>query len=76
MNRENKETTATGYVNANGQVTVRNTHERGTDHRQSIYQVACSLCGYNYGANGTDLHDRKCPRCLGGTPGLPVNMEI
>jgi len=76
MSRENKGTTIAGYVNPNRQVTVRNTQELGTDHLQSVYQVACSHCGYNYGANGSDLHDCKCPKCQSGGPGLPVEMEI
>ncbi len=71
-----KGTTVTGYVNVNGQVTIRDTRLPGTDHLQRVYQVACSYCGYNYGANGSDLHDRKCPKCQNGKPGLPVEMEI
>jgi len=76
MGKENKGTTNTGYVNSNRQVTIRNTEAPGTDFLQSVYQVACSICGYNYGANGSDLHDRKCPKCQGGRPGLPVEMEV
>lgn len=76
MSGVDKGTTNIGFVNPKGQVTVRNTQERGTDHLQSVYQVACSLCGYNYGANGSDLHGRKCPKCQGGRPGLPFEMEI
>jgi hypothetical protein len=65
-----KGTTVTGYGNLNGQATIRDTQLPGTDHLQYIYQLACSHCGHNYGANGSDIHDRKCPKCQGGKPGL------
>jgi hypothetical protein len=67
--------TKPGYVNPKGQVTVRNTGLPGTDHVQYVYQLACSHCGENYGANGTDIHDRKCPKCQGGAPGLPLSKS-
>jgi hypothetical protein len=59
-------TTRTGYVNKNGQVVVRNTRLPGTDHLQWVYQLGCSQCGYIYGANGSDIFQRKCPVCQGG----------
>jgi hypothetical protein len=40
-------------------------------HRlQYIYQLACSMCSCNYGANGSDIHERLCPNCQKGKPGL------
>ena len=65
-------TTSIGYVNRNGQVVIRDTGLPGTDHGQSAYQLGCSHCGHVYGANGTDIHLRKCPNCQGGAPGLPL----
>lgn len=65
-------TTQPGFINMNDQITIRNTGSEGTDHNQYIYQLACSLCGYVYGANGRDIHERKCPRCQDGLPGLPL----
>jgi hypothetical protein len=62
--------TKVGFVNPKGQVVIRKTELRGTDHGQSVYQMACSNCGEVYGANGTDAHLRKCPSCQGGTKGL------
>jgi hypothetical protein len=62
--------TETGFVNPNGQVTIRNTGLPGTDHNQYVYQIACSRCGEIYGANGSDIHERKCPACQGGRPGI------
>jgi hypothetical protein len=72
MAKTDKGTTVTGYVNSNGQVTIRDTQLPGTDHLQHIYQLACSHCGHDYGANGSDIHDRKCPKCQGGKPGLSL----
>lgn len=63
-------TTCTGYVNRNGQVVIRNTRLPGTDNNQYIYQLACSVCGAVYGANGSDIHLRLCPSCQGGAQGL------
>ena len=65
-------TTETGFVNPNGQVTIRHTGSPGTDHNQYAYQLACSECGHVYGANGSDIHERKCPACQGGKPGLTL----
>lgn len=63
-------TTCIGYVNRNGQVVIRNTSLPGTDHLQKVYQLGCSLCGNIYGANGTDIFQRKCPNCQSGAKGL------
>jgi len=67
-----KGTTNSGYVNSNGQVTIRDTGSPGTDKFQRIYQLACSKCGHNYGANGSDIFDRKCPKCQHGRPGIEI----
>ncbi|HUN86763.1 MAG TPA: hypothetical protein VMU48_20450 [Terracidiphilus sp.] len=63
-------TAQSGYINRNGQVVIRDTGLPGTDHLQRIYQLGCSACGHVYGANGSDIHERKCPSCQGGKPGL------
>lgn len=41
---------------------------KGTDHNATSYKVECLIagCGHMYGANGTDVFHRKCPRCQGG----------
>jgi hypothetical protein len=62
--------TKTGFVNLKGQVVIRKTEMDGNDHMQKVYQIACSNCGAVYGANGSDLHLRKCPECQSGQPGL------
>ncbi len=63
-------TTQPGYVNRNGQVVICNTGLPGTDKNQSVYELGCSHCGHVYGANGSDIHEPKCPKCQGGVEGL------
>ena len=69
------ETTQPAYVNRNSQIVIRNTQRPGTDKGQSIYQLACTICGNVYGANGSDIFERKCPKCQGGEPGLCLEQE-
>lgn len=64
-------TTRIGYVNRNEQEVVRATNLVGTDHLQKIYVLRCRQCGEEYGANGTDIWQRRCPRHQGGMRGLP-----
>jgi hypothetical protein len=65
-------TTVPGYENRNGQIVVRDTGLSGNDHGQHTYVLRCSRpkCGQEYGANGTDIWQRKCPYCQRGRPGL------
>jgi hypothetical protein len=65
-----KGTTKIGFVSKRGQVVIRPTGKPGTDHGQKIYQLGCSKCGHVYGANGSDIHEHKCPKCQGGHEGL------
>jgi predicted nuclease with RNAse H fold len=58
-----------GYVNRNHQQVFAATGLPGTDHGQSVYALRCSACAYEYGSNGSDNFQRKCPRCQGGAPG-------
>lgn len=64
-------TTTPGYVNRNGQEVVRRTHSPGTDHGQRVYVLRCRGCDLSYGANGSDIFQRRCPSCQRGAPGLP-----
>jgi len=66
------ETTTIGYVNRNKQNVYGTRGVKGTDHRQLSYKLKCLVegCGYEYGANGTDIFQRKCPQCQGGNPGI------
>ncbi len=63
-------TTKPGYVNRNGQVVIRKTDIRGTDHLQWVYVLLCRRCDTSYGANGSDIHARRCPSCQQGALGL------
>jgi len=71
--REPGFTTAVGYVNRNNQTVLRATGLPGTDHLQYVYVLGCGRCGEQYGANGSDVHVRRCPSCDGGRPGLPFS---
>jgi PHP family Zn ribbon phosphoesterase len=66
----NTETTRPGYKNRNDQLVVRATGKSGTDFGQYIYVLRCLKCETEYGANGSDIFQRRCPKCQGGRPGL------
>jgi hypothetical protein len=74
MSRKAKGTTDPDYENPNGQVVVRNTGLPGTDFGQYVYELRCNHCGHHYGANGSDIHERKCPQCQCGRPGLATTV--
>jgi hypothetical protein len=63
-------TTRPGYVNRNGQEVLAPTGLPGTDHNQVVYLLRCQACGARYGANGSDIFQRRCPACDRGRPGL------
>ena len=67
------DTTKAGYVNRNGQINLGTTNRPSTSHgNQTIYVMHCPFCVCNYGANGCDIHVRKCPCCQKGRPGEPL----
>ena len=61
-----KGTTIKGFVNDNDQRNEGKLTEQGTDYNQYFYQMKCLRCGYLYKANGSDIWQRKCPKCQGG----------
>lgn len=65
-------TTEIGYINRNQQKNLGSRGVKGTDHGQVAYKLQCQNpdCGVEYGANGTDIFQRKCPTCQGGLPGI------
>jgi hypothetical protein len=65
-----KQTTEPGYVNRNRQEVITGTNMRGNDHNQFIYILRCQSCDTRYGANGSDIFQRRCPNCGDGRPGL------
>ena len=66
----NRATTEPGYVSRNNQTVVRKTDVTGNDHNQIVYVLRCGKCAHEYGANGSDIFQRRCPSCSGGKPGL------
>ena len=58
--------TDAGYVNKNNQKNIGRTDEPGTDNGQWFYEIECLNCGHRYKANGSDIWQRKCPKCQGG----------
>lgn len=72
-----KGTTKIGFRNPNGQVVERKTSLAGTDHNQTVYALRCEKCNNLYGANGSDISKRRCPKCDIGRAGLSLgNSEM
>ncbi|OMH26239.1 hypothetical protein BGP75_00995 [Motiliproteus sp. MSK22-1] len=65
-------TTQVGYLNRNKQRNHGTIGLAGTDHMQLAYKMICEQdgCGHEYGANGSDIFQRKCPRCQSGAEGI------
>ncbi len=66
----NSPTTQIGYLNKNNQKCHGTLGAGGNDYLQYAYRMECLNCGYIYGANGTDIAERKCPECQGGEPAI------
>jgi hypothetical protein len=60
---KNKKTTELGYVNRNQQENLGSTGRPG-HHNQTVYRMRCRRCGNEYGANGADIFQKKCPPVL------------
>lgn len=68
--RTDARTTVPGFVNQNRQRTVARTGFESASFRgQIIYKMVCGDCRAEYGANGCDIHARRCPKCQGGVEG-------
>ncbi len=68
-------TTQIGYINGNQQQVAGTRGVPSKTHENQLsYKVKClrqsngDVCGEIYGANGCDLHLRKCPKCQNGQP--------
>lgn len=64
------ESTKIRYKNKNNQICHGTLGIEGTDHNQKAYRIECLNCGYVYGANGSDISERKCPKCQAGKDGI------
>ena len=62
-----------GYRNGNQQTVLRPTGLQGTGQGETVYVLRCHYCKHEYGADGSDIHLRRCPVCQGGAPGLHYN---
>jgi len=59
-----------GYLNFSGQQCCGHCGVAGTDHYQYAYKTECTICGFVYGTNGSDMHERLCPESQKGAPGI------
>lgn len=60
-----------GFVNASKQLVVGLGDQYISNHEHGeAWVLRCLECSYEYGANGCDVHIRKCPKCQGGQPSL------
>lgn len=66
-----------GDRNRNEQELIRKTKKRGNGSNQYVWVLRCHAdcagTAPDYGANGCDFHERKCPECQGGAKGLPID---
>lgn len=60
-----------GQPNKNRQICCGTRGVKGTDHGQVSYRMTCGDCWNQYGSNGSDVFQRKCPDCQDGKPGIP-----
>jgi hypothetical protein len=69
-----KGTTRVGFTNRNNQTVLKKTDRPGNDHNQIVYILKCNAsgCGHEYGSNGSDIFQRRCPKCGEGAPGLRI----
>jgi hypothetical protein len=62
--------TSIGYRNREGQLVIRKTEREGSAPGQRVFILQCTVCDHEYGADGSDIYDRLCPKCQDGPPGL------
>lgn len=72
-----KSKTKEGDINRNGQMLICKTKQPGNQYYSRIWILRCTnpKCNTKYGANGFDFHERKCPGCQKGKPGLPFKGD-
>jgi hypothetical protein len=72
-NRPGQETTQPGFINRNAQRVIRATGPPGTDNLQTAYVLECQQCQHRYAATGSDIFERRCPKCQTGKSGIPID---
>ena len=72
-NRPSQETTQPGFINRHAQRLIRDTGLPDTDHLQAVYVLECQQCQHRYAAKGSDIPERRCPKCQTGKAGIPIN---
>lgn len=65
MARASECTTAVSVTNLNSQIVIRATKPPGMDQGQLVHVLQGGICGAEYGANGSDIHLRRCTSCQG-----------
>lgn len=65
-NAKKIKSTETGFININNQRNNGRTDIEGTDNLQWFYDMECLNCGQTYRANGTNIYEKKCPKCQNG----------
>jgi hypothetical protein len=63
-------TTQISYINRNDQEVIQPTGKPGTYHGQYVYVLRCRTCKHEYGANGSDVFQRRCPSHDRGAAGF------
>ena len=62
-----------GTINRNDQEVVRPEGKAKANHpNQRTYRLRCNHCHQQYGSNGCDVHQRKCPYCQDGQTGVDL----
>ena len=70
------QTTDPGYRNKHGQIVIKRTgFASESAPNQTIYRLLCDHCKHEYGANGSDIHKRRCPRHQDGAKGEALREE-
>lgn len=62
--------TSIGFRNRDGQQVIRKTSREGRTPEQRVFILQCTVCGHEYGADGSEIYERLCPKCQDGPPGL------
>ena len=66
ISSSNNRTTVPGYTNRHRQQVIEGTGAPSETHsNQRVYRMKCLKCSNQYGSNGCDIFERRCPKCSG-----------